>query len=212
MSEAAGAITPWAYHQRTQHHLDRYAAGPETLDWDAQPDPFRRYDGCPEIPLPLTPTSNAVSFGDLHRPGTIAPVPLNLNGLGRLLELSLGLSAWKQYGPDRWALRCNPSSGNLHPTEGYLVCRALPDLADGVYHYRPDAHLLEQRPAAATGRAAGSFLRGPAPQTKPRRWPPRLPPASTLSPGLRAVTPSPTASMTPATSPPGAKGRSGRNW
>ena len=51
MSEAAVGITPWEYHQRTWHHLDRYAAGPQTLDWDAQPDPFRRYDGCPEIPL-----------------------------------------------------------------------------------------------------------------------------------------------------------------
>lgn len=155
MSEAAGGITPWEYHQRTRHHLDRYAAGPETLDWDAQPDPFRRYEGCPEIPLPLTATSTAVAFGDLHRPGAIAPAPLNLAGLGRLLELSLGLSAWKQYGPDRWALRCNPSSGNLHPTEGYLVSRALPDLADGVYHYRPDAHLLEQRAAVASAPSDG---------------------------------------------------------
>lgn len=155
MSEAAGGITPWEYHQRTRHHLDRYAAGPETLDWDAQPDPFRRYDGSPEILLPLTPTLAAVSFGNLHRPGAIAPAPVDLNGLGRLLELSLGLSAWKQYGLDRWALRCNPSSGNLHPTEGYLVCRALPDLADGVYHYRPDAHLLEQRAAVASTKPGG---------------------------------------------------------
>lgn len=155
MSEAAAGITPWAYHQRTRHHLDRYAAGPETLDWDAQPDPFRRYDGCPETLLPLTPMSTAVSFGELHRPGAIAPAPLDLAGLGRLLELSLGLSAWKQYGPDRWALRCSPSSGNLHPTEGYLVCRTLPDLADGVYHYRPDAHLLEQRAAVTAAPSGG---------------------------------------------------------
>ena len=154
MSEAAVGITPWEYHQRTWHHLDRYAAGPQTLDWDAQPDPFRRYDGCPEIPLSLTPTSANVSFGNLHRPGAVLPAPLDRAGLGRLLELALGLSAWKQYGPDRWALRCNPSSGNLHPTEGYLVCRALPDLADGVYHYRPDAHLLEQRAAVGSGPSA----------------------------------------------------------
>ena len=33
----------------------------------------------------------------------------------------MGLSAWKAYGGNRWALRCNPSSGNLHPTEGYLL-------------------------------------------------------------------------------------------
>jgi SagB-type dehydrogenase family enzyme len=149
MSDPTDPVTPWAYHQRTGHHLDRYAAGPETLDWDAQPDPFRRYAGCLEIALSLPTAAPTVSFEELHRPGAIAPAPLDRTGIGRLLELSLGLSAWKQYGPDRWALRCNPSSGNLHPTEGYVVSRGLPDLPDGVYHYRPDQHLLEQRAAFA---------------------------------------------------------------
>ena len=41
-----------------------------------------------------------------------------------LFELALGLSAWKEYGGSRWALRCNPSSGNLHPTEAYVVAGA----------------------------------------------------------------------------------------
>jgi SagB-type dehydrogenase family enzyme len=155
VSGIANTITPWDYHQRTWHHLDHYAAGPETLDWDAQPDPFRRYEGCTEIPLALAAASAGGSFGELHRMGAITPAPLNRAGLGRLFELSLGLSAWKQYGPDRWALRCNPSSGNLHPTEGYLVCCALPDLADGVYHYRPDAHLLEHRAEFLPDSSAG---------------------------------------------------------
>ena len=31
-----------AYHERSKHRLERYANGPETLDWDAQPDPFRQ--------------------------------------------------------------------------------------------------------------------------------------------------------------------------
>ena len=35
--------------------------------------------------------------------------------------LALGLAAWKVIPGDRWALRCNPSSGNLHPTEGYVA-------------------------------------------------------------------------------------------
>ena len=47
------------------------------------------------------------------------PLPLSLAALGQLLELSMALSAWKEHGPDRWALRCTPSSGNLHPTEAY---------------------------------------------------------------------------------------------
>ena len=45
-----------------------------------------------------------------------------------LFELALGLSAWKQYSGTRWALRCNPSSGNLHPTEGYAILPDLPGL------------------------------------------------------------------------------------
>jgi SagB-type dehydrogenase family enzyme len=51
----------------------------------------------------------------------------------------MGLSAWKQHGNSRWALRVNPSSGNLHPTESYLI-------RDGrVYHYAPREHALEER-------------------------------------------------------------------
>jgi hypothetical protein len=66
--------------------------------------------------------------------------PMNVDSLAGLLQLSLGLSAWKSYGGNRWALRCNPSSGNLHPTEGYLICPELPGLPAGVHHYRPDQH------------------------------------------------------------------------
>ena len=51
----------------------------------------------------------------------------------------MGLSAWKQYGQSRWALRVNPSSGNLHPTEAWIV-------HDGrVFHYAPKEHALEER-------------------------------------------------------------------
>jgi SagB-type dehydrogenase family enzyme len=62
-----------------------------------------------------------------------------------LFELALGLSAWKQYAGNRWALRCNPSSGNLHPTEGYAILPAMPGLAAGVYHYLSRDHVLERR-------------------------------------------------------------------
>jgi hypothetical protein len=39
--------------------------------------------------------------------------------IGAFLELSLGLSAWKSIPGNSWALRVNPSSGNLHPIEAY---------------------------------------------------------------------------------------------
>jgi SagB-type dehydrogenase family enzyme len=67
--------------------------------------------------------------------------------VGDLLRHALGLSAWKQFRGARWALRVNPSSGNLHPTEAYVIAGPAAGLADGagVYHYAPDRHALEQR-------------------------------------------------------------------
>lgn len=136
------------YHLRSSHRLDGYARGPEALDWSGQPDPFRHFEGAAQIALPLlNETDEGPTFGQLFQPGSIAPAPLNMVTVAALFELSLGISAWKAHGPDRWALRCNPSSGNLHPTEGYLVAAGINCLEDGIYHYRPDEHLLEQRAA-----------------------------------------------------------------
>jgi SagB-type dehydrogenase family enzyme len=137
------------YHQRSKHALNAYAAGPETLDWDAQPNPFRRYAGAPTVPLPLgaelPSAAPAVPWAGLFTPGHVPPQPLTLATLGGLFEFSLALAAWKQSGPDRWAVRINPSSGNLHPTEGWLLTRGVPALADGVHHYAPHEHALELR-------------------------------------------------------------------
>lgn len=147
-----------AYHERSKHHPDRYAPGPGGLDWATQPDPFRRYAGAPELDLPLLAGELAASWDDLFLTGGIRPQALDADSLGCLLQLSLGLSAWKSYGGNRWALRCNPSSGNLHPTEGYLICPELPGLPAGVHHYRPDRHGLERRAAAPLAWPGGVFV------------------------------------------------------
>ena len=91
--------------------------------------------------------------------GGTSPPPrsFGIDSVATLFELSLGLSAWKSYGANRWALRCNPSSGNLHPTEGYLLCPHLPGLPAGVYHYLSRDHLLEQRAAVADPRWTQAF-------------------------------------------------------
>lgn len=133
------------YHERSKHKLERYAAGPDTLDWDAQPNPFREYSSVAHIQLPLHADNLSTSFNELHVPGAITPLPITLESIASLMELAFGLSAWKVYGPDRWAVRCNPSSGNLHPTEAYIVCQNIPKFEDGVYHYLSREHQLEQR-------------------------------------------------------------------
>ncbi len=134
-----------SYHERSKHRPERYAAGPDALDWDAQPNPFREFCGAPRIRLPLIADTLTTGFDDLHAPNSIPLQPFTLDNISALLELAFGLSAWKQYGPDRWAVRCNPSSGNLHPTEAYVIAQKIDGLEDGVYHYLSRDHLLEQR-------------------------------------------------------------------
>jgi SagB-type dehydrogenase family enzyme len=136
------------YHERTKHHFNRYASGPGALDWANQPNPFRRYEGAPLVHLPRLCAHEAPlspRYDDLY--GVVPSARLTIDALSRLLQYALAISAWKQAGATRWALRCNPSSGNLHPTEGYLLIEALPGLGDepGLYHYAAREHALERR-------------------------------------------------------------------
>src|SRR5215831_2003981 len=83
-----------AYHARTKHSLQRYAAGPETLDWDLQPNPFRDFTGCARLPLALMADQIGTTFAQVHAPNE-NPAPLSIATAGALLELSMGLAAWK---------------------------------------------------------------------------------------------------------------------
>ena len=147
MHDTDAIETVMRYHQRTKHLFNRYAPGPGELDWANQPSPFRSYAGAPLIRLPLLGEPKSPRYDDLYRRGSVSSAALTIRSLSRLLQYSLAISAWKQVGATRWALRCNPSSGNLHPTEGYLLIDALPGLGDapGLYHYAPREHGLERR-------------------------------------------------------------------
>jgi hypothetical protein len=155
-----------AFHRLSKHHPQRYAPGPGRLDWANQPDSFRTFTGANVVELPLLADALRTSYADLYAPTATSPRRADINSVAILLELSLGLSAWKEYRGSRWALRCNPSSGNLHPTEGYAVLPALPGLEAGVYHYVSRDHVLEwRRPYSAQeaaqladGLPAGSSL------------------------------------------------------
>jgi SagB-type dehydrogenase family enzyme len=144
------------YHERSKHHFNRSAPGPGRLDWANQPDPFRRFEGAPLTRLPLLAPHDAPrppAYDSLYAPGAVASAPVDLRALSRLFEYALALSAWKQAGATRWALRVNPSSGNLHPTEGYVLAGAIAGLgaSPGLYHYAPREHGLERRADCPAG-------------------------------------------------------------
>jgi SagB-type dehydrogenase family enzyme len=145
-----------AYHRRTKHHLHRFAASAGYLDWATQPEPFRTYMGAERVELPLLADRLDAAYDQIYLPGAVPAMPLEQTSIAMLFELALGLSAWKQYEGSRWALRCNPSSGNLHPTEGYAILPEIPGLNAGVYHYLSRDHCLEHR-CVLEGHAAQQF-------------------------------------------------------
>jgi len=123
------------YHDSTKHSVESLRQSPHVLDWANMPDPFRHYDGVPVLDLPADPPVPETPAGD------------GPTFLSQLLFYSAAISASKRVPSTgyRYALRVNPSSGNLHPTEFHFRTRGLKDWPDGLYHYRPSDHMAEQR-------------------------------------------------------------------
>ncbi len=154
-----------AYHERTKHHFHRYAASLGYMDWATQPDPFRRYAGADLVRLPLPKVGRPLPYWQLYASAIVPPMPLSLESVSLFFRYALSLTAWKQSGATTWPLRANPSSGNLHPTEGYAVLPAVDQIGDAaaVYHYAPREHALERRAvlnAARWTELTGSFPEG----------------------------------------------------
>jgi SagB-type dehydrogenase family enzyme len=153
----AGVETALLYHEETKHHLHRYARSLGYLAWEDQPNPFREFQGASRtghasrtdqrVELPLAQEEEALPFVELLSGKPAIAQDLSLRTLGRFFELSLALSAWKEIPGHRWALRINPSSGNLHPTEAYALLPAMEGLGSrgGAYHYLSRDHALELR-------------------------------------------------------------------
>uniref|UniRef100_A0A0D6QVA1 Nitroreductase domain-containing protein n=1 Tax=Araucaria cunninghamii TaxID=56994 RepID=A0A0D6QVA1_ARACU len=137
------------YHEETKHSFRKYARGPHGLDWANQPNPFRRYETAPVVPLLHLPPDKTTDDPPYPDPFLQFPAakPLDKSAVSQLFYDSLALSAWKTTGYSTWSLRVNPSSGNLHPTEGYIVCGPVSGISETAFvaHYAPKEHALEIR-------------------------------------------------------------------
>ena len=152
----------FAYHQATKHTFHSVRSSANILDWKNQPNPFRLYEGAPLVALSPEPHLPDVgTFESMRRLAGSPPafdqetnighetshLNLNLDLVSQLLWHSMAVSSWKKIPNtgDRYSLRVNPSSGNLHPTETYLGISDFQGLDNGLYHYRADRHALELR-------------------------------------------------------------------
>ena len=133
------------YHEQTKHHPNRYARSPGFMDWENQPIPYRLFEGAPQYQLPLLNKDRGFPYSVLYDCSGGSPDTLSIESVASMLELSMGLSAWKKFGSTEWALRMNPSSGNLHPTETYLLLPTFSQKKACITHYNPYRHTLEER-------------------------------------------------------------------
>ncbi|MDA7816938.1 nitroreductase family protein [Sulfurimonas sp.] len=137
--------TVFTYHEQTKHAQHRYARSLGYMDWETQPNPFREYKSCETIQLPLADDNSTPPYNLLDE--DLPPAPLLKESISQLMQFSMGIAAWKESGGSSWAVRCNASSGNLHPTESYLVLPPVLEEQNGstcIYHYAPKKHTLEK--------------------------------------------------------------------
>ncbi len=148
------------YHEFTKHTVEKLRRSQHYLDWANMPNPYRHYEGVPLLDLPADPPAPQIpalevlegkvgnSFASDAEQNPDAKDTAAKDGaafLSQLMFYSASISATKRAAASTYALRVNPSSGNLHPTEFHFCTRGLVGWPDGLYHYRPSSHMAEQR-------------------------------------------------------------------
>jgi SagB-type dehydrogenase family enzyme len=148
LSQDSPYMTWREYHELTKHSVESLRRTQHYLDWANMPNPFRHYEGVPILDLPVDPLPPKISGLEVLEGKTGNTSARDGAGfLSQLMFYSASISASKRVSStgDTYALRVNPSSGNLHPTEFHFCTHGLVDWSDGLYHYRPSSHMAEQR-------------------------------------------------------------------
>jgi SagB-type dehydrogenase family enzyme len=110
------------------------------------PATVKRYRGAPQRILPRPAASG--EFTDVlvarRTSRRYSSVPVTLGDLSSVLGLAAGIQQWASTPSGEVALKTSPSGGARHSVECYVVARAVNGLRAGIYHYRPDRHVLER--------------------------------------------------------------------
>jgi SagB-type dehydrogenase family enzyme len=143
------------YHEFTKHTVEKLRRSQHYLDWANMPNPYRHYEGVPLLDLPADPPAPRISALEVlegkagnilaRSPAENTVAEDSASFLSQLMFYSASISAIKWAAASTYALRVNPSSGNLHPTEFHFCTQGMVDWPDGLYHYRPSSHMAEQR-------------------------------------------------------------------
>ncbi|MGB3557489.1 MAG: SagB/ThcOx family dehydrogenase [Geitlerinemataceae cyanobacterium] len=116
------------YHERTKYDPQTLQSKSQSLDWSAQPSPYKEYKLGTGIEL-LPYLNSDAKLNRWHR-------------LSHLLYFSYGITAKIKTDNGAVFLRSAPSAGGLYPAELYLISRGTPELPAGLYNYQAQTHSL----------------------------------------------------------------------
>ncbi len=118
MKSADLVATLRAAHALSEHRPDRPSRAPPPADWSTCVPQWIEFPGAESSAI----ADRAVEVGlDDVLAGACRRSVLDRDALGSVAALTLGITAERRRGASRWYARANPSSGNLHPTELYVL-------------------------------------------------------------------------------------------
>jgi len=136
----------WHYHNGTKHPHGKLMGKFHTYDPAFSPNPYKVYKDLQTTVLlldksPSTPALLAISRDIKQEGKNLVP---DLNTLARILYFSCGITKTINYPRlGNVEFRAAACTGALFHIEIYLVCRNLPGLDAGVYHFDPKNMKLE---------------------------------------------------------------------
>jgi SagB-type dehydrogenase family enzyme len=141
------------YHEATKHSEISIQLSRHSLDWNSKPRPFKIYTRLPSIFLPSDfpqPNNDAITCIKADKiinstaEDTSTNLELDVRKLAEILFFSAGITREMKYIYGNYYMRAAPATGALYPIELYIVCRDIPGLNAGIYHFCPGDFTLTE--------------------------------------------------------------------
>ena len=159
------------YHEETKHSEISIQLSRHYLDWNNKPLPFKLYSHLPLISLPKDfpePTEGSLASIGKTKTNEGKTVVLDIKDLAEILFFAAGITRVLKLDYGTYYMRAASATGALYPIEMYVICKDIPGLKAGVYHFCPgDFTLTEIRSGdyrANLAKAAGdndNIIRSP---------------------------------------------------
>ncbi|SLN70233.1 Nitroreductase family protein [Roseovarius albus] len=134
----------WTFHRNTCRWAHN---AQESSGSDDVPEPGAEYPDLPYTPLP-EPQAIKEKFDDLINRRCscrdFSDAPISQDAIATILHYGYGILGTDHWGTAEFLERPVPSGGGMYPLELYLLTRRVTNLEDGIYHYAPLSHGLEQ--------------------------------------------------------------------